>query len=86
MADVPREVFRQMLTCLSTTPFRDLSINERGSWLPSDVREAIANGWVVPEGPNEGIFGQPVQITEKGRSALTSMPYPPFQRRPPIRG
>jgi hypothetical protein len=86
MVEAPREVFRQMLTALSTTPYRDLSLTERGSWLPADVREAIANGWVVADGPNEGMFGQPVHITEKGRSALVALPYPPFQRRPPIRG
>jgi hypothetical protein len=80
MADIPREVFRQMLTTLSTTSFHDLPLSERGSWLPSDVREAISHGWVVPDGPDAGMFGQPVQITEEGRLALTRMPYPPFRR------
>jgi hypothetical protein len=80
MAQIPREVFRQMLTMLSTTSFHDLPLTERGAWLPSDVREAIGNGWVVPDGPDAGMFGQPVQITEEGRLALARMPYPPFRR------
>lgn len=80
MAEVPREVLRQMLTALSTTPFRDLPLSERGAWLPSDVREAIVNGWVVADGADEGMFGQPVHITEAGRQALASMPYPPRRR------
>jgi hypothetical protein len=80
MTDVPREIFRQMFTALSTTPYRDLPLTERGSWLPNDVREAIANGWVVVDGPNEGMFGQPVKITESGRQALATMPYPPFRK------
>ena len=50
MVEIPREVFRQMLTALSTTPYHDLPLAERGSWLPTDVREAIANGWVVVDG------------------------------------
>lgn len=79
-APVPREVFRVMLTALSSTPYRDLPLTERGSWLPADVREAIANGWLVADGPSEGMFGQPVSITESGRHALATMPYPPFRR------
>jgi hypothetical protein len=78
MAEIPREVFRQMLTLLSKTSFYDLPLTERGAWLPSDVRHAVANGWVVVDGANAGMFGQPVQITEAGRLALASMPYPPF--------
>jgi len=80
MAEVPREVFRAMLTALSKTSYQDLPLTERGSWLPADVREAIVNGWVVIDGPSEGMFGQPVKITEAGRSALAMMPYPPFRR------
>jgi hypothetical protein len=80
MADIPREELRQMLTVLSTTSFHDLPLTERGSWLPRDVKEAIANGWVVTDGADAGMFGQPVQITEAGRLALTRMPYPPFRR------
>jgi len=80
MAEVPREVFRTILTALSTTAYRDLPLTERGSWLPGDIREAIANGWVVVDGPSEGMFGQPVKITEAGRHALATMPYPPFRR------
>jgi hypothetical protein len=60
MADIPREVFRQMLTMLSTTSFHELPLSERGAWLPSDVREAISHGWVVTDGPDAGMFGQPV--------------------------
>jgi hypothetical protein len=80
MAEVPREVFRQMFTSLSTTAYKDLPLTERGSWLPVDVREAIANGWVVVDGADEGIFGQPVKLTDSGRQALATMPYPPFRR------
>jgi hypothetical protein len=80
MAEVPREVFRQILTMLSTTTYHDLPLAERGSWLPVDIREAIANGWVVTDGPDGGMFGQPVQITELGRAALATMPYPPYRR------
>jgi hypothetical protein len=80
MADVPREVFRQILTMLSTTPYRDLPLAERGSWLPVDIREAVAKGWMVTDGPDEGMFGQPVQITELGRAALVTMPYPPYRK------
>jgi hypothetical protein len=69
-----------MLTALSTKSYSELPLTERGSWLPADVREAIANGWVVTDGPNEGMFGQPVKITEAGRHALAMMPYPPFRR------
>jgi hypothetical protein len=78
--DVPREVFREMLTALSTQQYRDLPLTERGGWLPGDVREAIAKGWVVAEGADEGMFGQPVQITQAGRQALATMPYPPRRR------
>lgn len=80
MAEIPREVFRQMLTMLSTSSFHDLPLGERGAWLPRDVREAIGKGWVVTDGPDEGMFGQPVQITEEGRQALARMPYPPYRR------
>jgi hypothetical protein len=80
MAEVPREVLRAMLTALSTKSYNHLPLTERGSWLPGDVREAIANGWVVTDGPNEGMFGQPVKITEAGRQALAMMPYPPYRR------
>ncbi len=80
MAEIPREVFRQMLTLLSTTPYHDLPLAERGGWLPVDVREAIAKGWVVADGANEGMFGQPVKITASGRGALALLPYPPFRR------
>jgi len=69
-----------MLTALSTKSYNELPLTERGSWLPADVREAIANGWVVTDGPNEGMFGQPVIITEAGRQALATMPYPPYRR------
>ena len=79
MAEIPREVFREMLTRLSTTAFRDLPMTERSGWLPRDVREAIAKGWVVSDGPDAGMFGQPVQITDKGRQALSRMPYPPYR-------
>jgi hypothetical protein len=79
MAEVPREVFRSMLTALSKTPYHDLPLTDRGSWLPGDVREAIAQGWVVVDGPDAGMFGKPVQITEEGRLALARMPYPPFR-------
>jgi len=77
---VPREVFREMLTLLSTTQFRDLPLTERGGWLPGDVREAIAKGWVIADGASEGMFGQPVHITDAGRQALGTMPYPPRRR------
>jgi len=80
MADVPREVFREMLTALSKSQFRDLPLSERGAWLPSDVREAISNGWVEADGTDEGMFGQPIQITDAGRHALAIMPYPPRRR------
>jgi hypothetical protein len=80
MAAVPREVFRQILTMLSTTPYHSLPLAERGSWLPVDVREAVAHGWVVIDGPDEGMFGQPVKITDLGRAALATMPYPPHRR------
>jgi hypothetical protein len=80
MAEVPREVLRAMLTALSTKSYDELPLTERGSWLPADVREAIANGWVVTDGANEGMFGQPVKITEAGRQALATMPYPPHRR------
>ncbi len=80
MADVPREVFREMLTSLSTTKYQDLPLTTRGAWLPADVREAVAKGWVVADGADEGMFGQPVQITEAGRQALATMPYPPRRR------
>jgi hypothetical protein len=80
MAEPPREVFREMLTALSKTQFHDLPLTERGGWLPADVREALANGWVVGDGTAAGMFGQPVQITEAGRQALASMPYPPRRR------
>jgi len=79
-AQVPREAFRAILGALSKTPFHDLPLTERGSWLPADVREAVANGWLDVDGPSEGMFGQPVKITETGRHALKSMPYPPFRR------
>ena len=78
--DVPREVFREMLTLLSTKQFHDLPLTERGGWLPGDVREAIAKGWVIADGADEGMFGQPVQITDAGRQALLTMPYPPRRR------
>jgi hypothetical protein len=77
MADAPREVFREMLTVLSTTQYQDLPLTTRGAWLPSDVREAVAKGWVIADGADEGMFGQPVHITEVGRQALATMPYPP---------
>ena len=77
MAELPREVFRQMLTALSANAFRDIPLTERAGWLPRDVHEAIAKGWVVVDGPDGGMFGQPVQITEIGRRTLEKMPYPP---------
>jgi hypothetical protein len=80
MAEPPREVFRQMLTALSRTAYHDLPLSERGTWLPADVREAIANGWLVTDGTGAAMFGQPVQITEAGRHALAAMPYPPYRR------
>jgi hypothetical protein len=80
MAEVPREVFREMFTALSKAPYKELPLTERGSWLPADIREAVTNGWLVVDGPNEGMFGQPVKITESGRQALAAMPYPPFRR------
>jgi len=79
MADVPREVYRQILTMLSTTSYHDLPLAERGSWLPRDVREAIEKGWLVADGPDDRLFGQPVQITALGRAALAAMPYPPYR-------
>lgn len=79
MTEPPREVFRQMLTALSRVAFHDLPISER-TWLPSDVREAISNGWLVADGEGAAMFGQPVQITEAGRAALATMPYPPYRR------
>ncbi len=78
---VPREVFRAMLTTLSKTPYRELPLTERGGWLPADIREAIDNGWLVADGPSEGMFGHPVTITESGRQALANMPYPPYRSR-----
>jgi hypothetical protein len=77
MADLPREIFRGMLTALAKQSFEDLSLNERAGWLPGDVREAIAKGWVIADGPDSGMFGRSVQITEVGRRALADMPYPP---------
>jgi hypothetical protein len=80
MADVPREVFREILTVLSTSRFQDLPLTTRGAWLPVDVQEALAKGWVVADGADEGMFGRPIQITDAGRQALSTMPYPPRRR------
>lgn len=77
MADLPREIFRGMLTALAKQPFTDLSLHERAGWLPKDVQEAINKGWLVADGPDQGMFGRSVQITEAGRRILAAMPYPP---------
>ena len=69
-----------MLQALSKASFRDLPLSERAGWLPADVREAIARGWIAADGPDTGQFVRPVHITELGRLVLSTVKDAAWQR------
>jgi hypothetical protein len=73
----PTEVFRGMLTGLSNASYWDVPLSERGCWLPTEIREALAQGWIRHVAA--GTRGE-VEITDDGRDALARMPYPPSPR------